>query len=173
MPVTREQFIAHVQVPLQSTARPSSPTKSTYRVRWRQLCEWENFVADARAYWDGLASTEKGSVLVGVPENCWDEVTRTLAVLAPTVSQEPHLGTPFSLLYSAPHNTAITGAGDAHARITTQLPENTVGQPDACLEYNNQLAGVVELKSFWNLTEMTILEVLRGTLTSCTGLIFV
>ena len=162
MAITREQFLGHIHVPLQTTARPSSPTKSTYRVRWRQLSEWNDFILDARTYWDDLPDTQKSAVLTGVPPNYWDVLVGTLADIAPSVTQEPHLGTPFAVLYSAPHNKAINGAVDDHARITTQLPPTTVGQPDGCFEYDDRLTGIIELKSFWNLTERTILEVLQG-----------
>ena len=162
MSITREQFLNHVHPPLESLARPSSPTKSTYRVRWRELSEWNDFVSDAQTYWDYLGNVEKSHILTGVSVDYWAYVSRTLTALAPTVSLESHLSTPFSLLYSAPHNETLLGAGDSHARITTQLPTNTVGQPDGCFEFNNTLAGIVELKSFWNITERTILEVLQG-----------
>ena len=90
-------------------------------------------------------------------------LSNTLTLLVPHLSREPHLRTPFSLLYDAPHNAAIAGAGDEHARIIDQLPEDTVGEPDACLEYDNRLAGVIEVKSFWNLTETGILELLQDS----------
>ena len=167
MTVTREQFLAHVHQPLESGAQPSSPTKSTYRVRWRELVEWDDFVADAQAYWENLPHSQRTQVLPRVSPDYWDFVDvslqdTTLEDEPSTVSQEPHLATPFTLLYSGPHNRAVIGATDNHARITTRLPANTVGQPDGCFAFNNQLAGIIELKSFWNLAETTILDVLQG-----------
>ena len=141
MSVSREQFLRHVHNPLQSPAAQSSPTKSTYRVRWRELSEWEDFVSDARTYWDNLAGIEKGSPLPGVSDNYWDVTRTTLNFLATRLGREQHLRTPFSLLYSAPHNAAIAGSDNEHAQITDQLPEDTVGEPDACFEYDNRLAG--------------------------------
>jgi len=163
MTVTREQLLLQVHEPLQTTAQPSSPTKSTCRVRWRQVSEWTEFVSDARTYWNGLPDAEKNAVLVGLADNYWDVVADQLAELAPIVSREPHLSTPFSLLYAAPHNKATNGATDSHAKITANIPDaNLVGQPDSCFLFNGALAGIVEIKSFWNLTQAAILDVLQG-----------
>ena len=164
MSVSREQFLSHVHNPLQSPAAQSSPTKSTYRVRWRELSEWEDFISDAGTYWDNLAETEKNSVLPGVSDGYWDFMATTINSLATRLRREQHLRTPFSLLYGSPHNVAITDAGDEHAQITDQLPEDTVGEPDACFEYDNRIAGVIEVKTFWNLGETGLVEVLQGSL---------
>ena len=62
MSVTRDEFLGHVYDPLQSLAGQSSPTKSTYRVRWRELSEWEDFISDAQTYRDTQPETEKNFV---------------------------------------------------------------------------------------------------------------
>jgi hypothetical protein len=101
--------------------------------------------------------------LIGLADNYWDVVADQLSELAPSVSRELHLSTPFSLLYAAPHNKATNGAADNHAKITTNIPDvNIVGQPDSCFLFNGALAGIVEIKSFWNLTDVAILDVLQG-----------
>ena len=163
MAVAREEFLSHVHEPLRSPAGQSPPTKSTYRVRWRELSEWEDFIPDAQTYWDNLAELERNFILTGVAPNYLDVLSSTLTLLAPRLSREQHLRTPFSVLYGAPHNAATSDAGDEHARIIDQLPEDTVGEPEGCLEYENRLAGVIELKSFWNLTETGVLELLQGS----------
>src|SRR5271169_1286860 len=148
MSVTREEFLSHVHPLLVSTARPSSPTKSTYRVRWHQLSEWDDFVTDAQTYWNNLLATEKSQVLPGVSPDYWDHVAGILPAVAPSVSLDPHLATPFTLLYTAPHNQAIAHGSNGHALIATALPPETVGQPDGCFVFNDKLAGIIELKSF-------------------------
>ena len=162
MSVTREEFLSHVHRPLVSTARPSSPTKSTYRVRWRELSEWDDFVTDAQTYWNNLPATEKSQVLPEMSPDYWDHVAGILRVTAPSISQEPRLANPFTLLYARPHNQAIAQDGNGHALISTALPPETVRQPDGCFVFNDKLAGIIELKGFWNLTEEAILEVLQG-----------
>lgn len=91
-------------------------------------------------------------MLTEVPLNFRDVLSRTLAALTRSVTQEQHLDTLFSLLYCAPHNKAISGVGDDHAHITTKIPATAVGKPDGYFEYHSRLAGIVELKTFWNLT---------------------
>ena len=94
----------------------------------------------------------------------WDHVAGILPAVAPCVSLEPHLTTPFTLLYTAPHNQAVD-RGSAHALIATALPPETVGQPDGCFVFDDKLAGIIELKSFWNLDAEAIAEVIQGTST--------
>lgn len=79
-----------------------------------------------------------------------------------TVTQEQDLGIPFINLYSLSHNLPIPGSNDDHARITPRCPANIIGDPDCCLKLNDQLVGIIELKTFWKVTETTILEVLEG-----------
>jgi hypothetical protein len=161
MPVTREQLLSHIHQPLQSTARPASPTKSTYRVRWRELSEWGDFTSDAQTYWSNLPAAERDAVLVGLAPNYWDFVGRQLSSLMQRVTREAHLLTPFSTLYAAPHNEAATGAFDNHALIISGVPDSILGAPDACFEFENEPCGVIELKNFWSLDEATVNEVVE------------
>ena len=148
MSLTREQLLTHVHSPLQSTTSPSSPTKSTYRLRWREICEWANFTTEAQEYWNSLDDSEKNQVVPETPISYWDTLSHTLAAVMPSVSREGHLITPFTFLYSGPHNQAIPGARDIHARITTRIPDVTIGQPDACFEYDDKIGGIIEVKTF-------------------------
>jgi hypothetical protein len=163
MSLTRERLLRHIHPLLETTARsgPSSPTKSTYRVRWRELLGWDDFVSEAQTYWNGLGDEQK-EMATTAPTNYWEVIYGDLGFPRP-VSREPNLIFPFRALYAAPHNRAISGANDQHAYITTELPDDIVGQPDACLQHDNRLVGIIELKTFWNLTESAILEVLQGS----------
>ena len=164
MSITREQLLSHIHEPLQSPARPSSLTKSTYRVRWRELSEWTDFTTEANAYWDDLPDFEKNAVLDGLPANYWDFVAGQVLSLMHRVTREAHLLTPFSTLYSALHNKAATDACDDHARITSKVPGTILGALDACFELNGEICGVVELKNFRNLNETTVTEVIERIL---------
>ena len=99
--------------------------------------------------------------MINIPANYyWYSVYTILTAGVGPVSQESHLTTPFNVLYSAPHNIAVPGAEEDHALVARRIPSSTVGHPDGCFEYNDQLVGIVELKSFWNLTETSFNEVL-------------
>jgi hypothetical protein len=163
MSLTREQLLGHVHPPLQSAARRSSPTKSTYRARWREISEWTDFAAEAQEYWDGLGETEKTQVIPEARATLWDQLSESLAVAMPVVSREGHLLIPFMFKYSIPHNHAIPGAHDLHAQITTNIPDSIIGQPDACFEHDDKIGGVIEVKTFWNLTQQSVLEVIQGS----------
>ena len=148
--------------PLQSTARPCSPTKSTYRVRWREIHEWSDFVHEAQEYWDGLDDDEKNQFIPEARVTLWDQLSDTLAVVMPSLSREGQLVTPFTFMYSGPHNHAISGTQGRHARITTSIPDFIIGQPDACFEHDDKIGGIIEIKTFWNLIHESIVEVIRG-----------
>lgn len=81
MSVTREQLLSHIHQPLQSSPRPTSPPKSTYRVRWCELSEWSDFTSDAQTYWSNLSAAEKDAILVGLAPNYWDFIGRQLSSL--------------------------------------------------------------------------------------------
>ena len=163
MSVTRAEFLSHVHQPLVSRQGPSSPTKGKYRLRWRELSEWNDFGTDTQTYWGDVGDAEKNQVLAGVASNYWDvQYSSMAAVDNDTVTQEQDLGIPFINLYSLSHNLPIPGSNDDHARITPRCPANIIGDPDCCLKLNDQLVGIIELKTFWKVTETTILEVLEG-----------
>jgi hypothetical protein len=161
---TRAEFLCHVHAPLQNpTAIQTSPTKSTYRLRWRELTEWD-FGAEAQAYWDNLDLSEKNA-LINVAPGYWNFVLEAVSDISPSsFTREPHLSNPFALLYAGPHNRATIGANDEHARLETTVPDSAVGVPDGSFGLNGTLVGVVEIKTFWNITEQTIDEVLQGIL---------
>ena len=122
---TREQFLTHIHQPLQNAGENpsrSSPTKSAYRVHWRVLSEWIDFPSEAQTYWNSLDDREK-NVIVRASPDYWLDTEERLHNMFTTFSREPHLSTPFDLLYAEPHNRATNGLGDGHARITTQVPE--------------------------------------------------
>jgi hypothetical protein len=108
MSLAREQLLTHVHQPLQSTTQPSSPTKSTCRVRWREIDEWADFVTEAQEYWDGLDGNEKNKVIPETHLRYWDSLSHSLTSAMPNVTREGHLLFPFTLRYSVPHNDAIS-----------------------------------------------------------------
>ena len=86
--------------------------------------------------------------------------------ITPTYSREQHLSSPFQLLYVGPHNRATQGATDEHAFLTTNISDSIVGQPDGSFAWEDNLVGVVEIKTFWNITQETIDQVLQGSSSS-------
>lgn len=163
---TREQFLTHIHQPLQNAGENpprSSSTKSAYRVHWRVLSEWIDFPSEAQTYWNSLDDSEKNTIVRASPDY-WLDTEERLRNIFTTFSREPHLSTPFDLLYAEPHNRATNGHGNGHARITTQVPETAVDLPDLCFRLNNDFVGVAEIKTSWNLTESSIEEVLQGFL---------
>jgi hypothetical protein len=63
-------------------------------------------------YWNGLSDAEREAIVINIPANYyWDSVYAILTAGMGPVSQEPHLTTPFNVLYSAPHNIAVPGYG--------------------------------------------------------------
>ena len=162
MPLTREELLTHVHQPLQSTSRPSSPTKSTHRVRWREIHEWAAFVTEAQEYWDGLDGDEKSQVIPETHARYWDSLSHSVTSAMPDVTREGHLLFPFTLRYSVPHNDVLAGARDNHARISTIIPDVFIGQPDACFEYDDKIGGIIEIKTFWKLTHQSIIDVIQG-----------
>lgn len=162
MSLTREQLLTHVHQPLQNIGQRTSPTKSTYRVRWREIREWADFVPEAQEYWGGLDDTEKNQVVRGTHTHYWDSLSHSLTSAMPDVRREGHLLFPFTLQYSVPHNDAIAGAHDDHARISASIPDVVIGQPDACFQHDDKIGGLIEIKTFWNLTNESIIEVIQG-----------
>src|SRR5947207_6859160 len=139
MSLTRQQLLTHVHQPLRPREqRQTSPTHSTYRLRWRQITEWTHFTAQAQDYWDSLTNAEKTQVIADTPPSYWNVLNAALANVTPDVRQEADLHQPFTFLYSAPHNTAVPGARDPHARLSSRLPDVHVGIPDGCFQYNDE-----------------------------------
>ena len=165
---TRDEFLSHMH---QALVRPEtdpnkkkgSPTKSTQRYRWRELLPWD-VEAEARAYWDALTDDQK-TATVGVPHNYWDVVQHQLDQYRQPLTSEPSLRVPFSNAFQTPHNTAIAGAGDVHAEIWiegSQPDPQPVGNADFLMVYDGKLCGLIELKTWWKVTEAEIEEVRQG-----------
>jgi hypothetical protein len=160
---TRAEFLTHVHPPLQNPGGnplPSSSTKSTFRVHWRELREWTSFQSDAIDYWNDLDNHDKNAILPLIDPNYWAVVRSQIR--RRRLRTEPQLTTPFDVLYATPHNEAIFGASDDHAQLELSAPQSSLGQPDASFEIDDNLVGVVEIKTFWNITQQLIDEVLEG-----------
>jgi len=163
---TRDEFLSHVhQVLVRHEAdgnRKGSPTKSTQRYRWRQLLPWD-VEADACAYWDALGDNQRTATL-GVMPGYWDFVQQQLDDPQPLTS-EPALRTPFSIAFRLPHNLAIRGAADIHAEMWSEgsQPEpQPLANADCLMVYDGKLCGLIELKTWWKVTEAEIEQVRRG-----------
>ena len=166
---TRDEFLSHVHQklvspPIQNPTKKGSPTKSTQRYRWRNLLPWD-VEAEARVYWDALGDDQKNAI-VDVMPGYWDFVQQQLEAYSQPFTSEPSLRVPFSNAFQTPHNTAIRGTGDAHAQIWiegSQLEEQAVGNADFLMVYDGKLCGLIELKTWWKVTETEIDEVRPGT----------
>jgi hypothetical protein len=92
-------------------------------------------------------------------------IPRYLANFRPT-SRESMLHRPFFKLYADPHDLVAGSdveASHAHATIDTPAPEyGFVGDPDYLFLHQNSPVGVIELKTFWKVTALSIEEVLNG-----------
>jgi len=111
-----------------------------------------------------LADDEKSQVIADAPLSYWNFLNASLAAASQgAISRETHLMDPFTFKYYIPHNQAIEGACHEHACISTNLPDATIGQPDACLKLADKVVGIVKIKTFWNVTEQAVVEVLRGS----------
>jgi len=162
---TRDEFLSHVH---QEPARPDldprkgSPTKSTQRYRWRELLPWD-VEAEARAYWDALSEDDKTAILPVA--GYWGIVQLQLDSLIYQLTSEPGLRLPFSNAFQIPHNIAIRGADDVHAEMWTEgswLDPQPVANADLIMVYDGRLCGVIELKTWWKVTEAEIEEVRQG-----------
>src|SRR5437773_860250 len=121
---TRAEILTHVHRPLQNLSSDpprSSSTKSTYRVHWRELTEWQHFQSDTMDYWNVLDDNDKNAILP-VQAGYWSFMESLLQRTARRFRREPHLITPFTVAYAGPHNEAISGASDDHASLETALP---------------------------------------------------
>ena len=164
-PPTREEYLSYVHLPLtnpEGDPPPGSPTKSPMRYRWRELRDWD-VEADANAYWDGMSDSDKQSRLTRVPP--WEVVRMMLANIVEPFTSEPSLHDPFVTAFRIPHNGAIQGASDAHAEIRSAvsgLDKPPIGNSDLVFVYDNKLTGIIELKTWWNVTEEKIAQVKAG-----------
>ena len=165
--LTRDEFLSHVHQrlvrPETDGNRKGSPTKSTQRYRWRQLLPWD-VEGDARAYWDALGDDQRTATL-GVMPGYWDFVQQQLDDYSQPLTSEPSLRLPFGIAFQTPHNRAIRGAGDVHAEMWSEgsQPEpQPLANADCIMVYDGQLCGLVELKTWWKVTEAEIEQVRQG-----------
>jgi hypothetical protein len=163
---TREEFVGYVHQPLPNGGTGGSPTKSVLRCRWRELRDWDIEV-DATTYWEGLSLSDKNDILNNVHSTHWEVARSSLNALMEPFTAESTLRAPFSTAYQIPHNLAIVGSSDQHAvmRIGVgSLDIVPLSNPDLIFVHNNQLAGIVELKTWWKVDETQINDVRTGKL---------
>ena len=161
---TREEFVGYVHQPLPNGGTGGSPTKSTLRCRWRELRDWE-VEAEARTYWEGLPLSDKQATMLGVDSAFWTTIRSLLEAFMEPFTAESTLRAPFSTAYQGPHNLAIMGASDEHAvmRIGVgSLEIVPLSNPDLIFVHESQLAGIVELKTWWKVDETQINDVRTG-----------
>jgi|SRR5271170_5397293 len=161
---TRDEFLNYVHTPLVHPGAPSdgSPTKSATRYPWKELHHWD-VEADAMAYWDTLPDKD---AMLEVSPAYWGFVQTQLSDLTQRFTSEPTPTVPFNKSYQTLHDTSIQGASDAHAHIWSQafLVENPlIGNADFVFVYNGKIVGVIELKTWWKVTEAQIEDVKAGT----------
>ena len=163
---TRDEFLEHIHPPLvnpDGDPLKESPTKSTMRYRWRTLHHWD-VEADANVYWEGLPDADKTGRL-GVHLAYWEVMQSATTSNTQPRDSESTLREPFSLNYGHPHDQAIKGASDAHAEIWVEgakLKPSLIGKADFLFVYNGKLTGVIELKTWWKVTEDDIEDVKAG-----------
>ena len=166
---TRDEFLSHVHHELvhpepDSKQKKGSPTKSTQRYRWRELLLWD-IEAEALAYWHALGDDQKTATLAVMP-GYWDFVQLQLDNYNQPLTSEPGLRFPFGNAFQVPHNIAIKAAGDVHAEMWTegsQPDPQPVANADFLMVYDGKLCGLIELKTWWKVTEAEIDQVRQGT----------
>jgi len=163
---TRDEFLGYIHQPCRNRdgdPLPGSPTKSTRRYRWRELRDWD-IERDATEYWAGLPDADKTQT-VNVRPGYWDFIADQLESSDEPLTSEHVLQFPFSNALRNPLNKAIRGASDAHAEMWTEgskLAKEPVGNPDFIMVYEGKLTGLVELKTWWNVTDAEIDDVRTG-----------
>ena len=166
--LTRDEFLSHVHQglvhPEANPNKKGSPTKSTQRYRWRELLPWD-VEAEARVYWDALTE-DQTTAMLSVPPVYWDVIQLQLDKYRQPLTSEPGLRVPFSNAFQIPHNIAIEGALDVHAEMWTegaQPDPKPLANADFIMVYDGKLCGVIELKTWWKVTEAEIEEVRQGS----------
>lgn len=90
----------------------------------------------------------------------------TLSSYTEPFTSEPTLRDPFCIAFQSPHNLAIQSASDVHTEIRSQasgLNEPPIGNADFIFVYDNKLTGIIELKTWWKVTQEQIAQVKAGT----------
>jgi hypothetical protein len=101
-----------------------------------------------------------------VPHVYWDVVRLQLDGYTQPLTSEPGLRIPFGNAFQIPHNLAIRGDDDAHAEMWTegaQPDPQPLANADFIMVYNGKLCGLIELKTWWKVTEAEIEEVREGS----------
>lgn len=139
-----------------------SPTLSSKRTRWLALGEWTAFAADFRAFWNSVTQEEKDQLLFTVEGLVFYNQTVLTNLHQPT--NEDMLSVHLDRRYLDPHNWTITRS---HSKIIRRDDGyGLVGKPDYLFIADNSptptLHGVMELKTFWKVSEISITELLDG-----------
>jgi hypothetical protein len=148
--------------------KKGSPTKSTQRYRWRELLPWD-LEAEASVYWEALSDDQKSATL-GLPLVYWDVIQLQLDGYMQLLTSEPELRIPFGTAFQIPPNLAIRGASDLHAEMWTEgtHPEpQPLANADFIMVYDRKLCGIIELKTWWKVTDAEIDEVRQGKQAYC------
>jgi hypothetical protein len=164
--LTRDEFLSHVHPGLVrpdiALKRKTSPTKSTQRYRWHELLLWD-VEAEARAYWDAVRGDDKTAVLPVA--GYWGIAQLQLDSFFQQLISELGLRVPFSNAFQISHHIAIGGAHDVHAEMWTegsQADPQPVANADLIMVYYGRLCGLIELKTWWKVTEVEIEQVRQG-----------
>jgi hypothetical protein len=83
-----------------------------------------------------------------------------MTFMTPRMSEHA-LTNPFINAYINLHNKAIEGASDAHAEVLDDgslLELSPVANPDFFYIYDGKLTGIIELKTWWKVTENEVEE---------------
>jgi hypothetical protein len=166
--LTREEFLNYVHSPLSNPdGDPTgSPTKSTMRYRWRELHHW-SVEAEAREYWAAVSIDDKQATLTRVRPGFWDDMREDLEDVKEPFTSETSLQAPFAIAFRIGHNRAIRGASDHHAEMRSETGglqgDPVIGNSDLVFVHQNRLVGIIELKTWWKVTETEINEVKNGT----------
>ena len=169
---TREEFLRYAHGPLSNPdGDPSSgsPTKSTMRYRWRELQHWD-IELEARDYWAAVPIHDKQATLSRVRPGFWDDMREDLEDVREPFKSEASLLAPFAIAFRIGHNRAIRGASDQHAEMRSETGgldgDPVVGNSDLVFVHQNKLVGIVELKTWWKVTESEINQVKSGNKTT-------
>ena len=86
-----------------------------------------------------------------------------LSLIAPPTN-EWHLHGIFDILFAMPHNI-VASLTVSHFRTTIQARAKyqPISDPDYIFEFNGNLVGIIEVKTFWKVSTESIDEVLQGS----------
>jgi hypothetical protein len=163
---TRDEFLSHVHQGLvnpETDPNQGSPTKSTQRYRWRKLLSWDA-EAEARAYGDALDEDDKTAILPVA--GYWGIAQLQVDSDFEEFASEPGLRSPFNAAFKHPHNLAIRGASDEHAEMRSEgskFAQRPIANADYFMVYDGKICGLVELKTWWKVTEAEIEEARSGS----------